>query len=142
MARDGLNGASDQGRRATFFGTKEQELPRGDGRYRINSSAKFYVAQLVCGTKGCTLDVSESAERVRHREHGQTQVEFEKQPYRLRRAENLIEFVQRFLRGGCAVYVGGKLIEQGEELAPVPFIYVATKESFRNLREFHPAAVK
>lgn len=117
-------------------------MPEGDNRHRVNTSSRFYVAELLCGTQGCTVNISESAERVRARKNGQSAVTFRNRKYPLHHEESLAEFVSKFLRGGCTVYVGGKRMAQEDNIIPAPFIYVATTEAFKLLRLFHPQTLK
>src|SRR5687767_1755269 len=43
-----------------------------------------------------------------------------RQRYGLHRAEELLEFVEKFSRGGCVADVGGRQIEGAGEIVPAP----------------------
>jgi len=138
MARDGIHGSSNRGRTVTYQLSDAQLPPKGDRRHRVNGSIKFYVANLVCGTKGCTLNVTESAERVRLREHGQLAVRFEGNRYALRQATELHAFLNDFRARGVTAYVGGVMVEAVERIATFPFIFVVAKGDYRSFMRFHP----
>ena len=67
--------------------------------------------------------MTESAERVRLREHGQTTVRFESDRYSLKKASVLHSFLQVFLERGVTTYVGGVVVDKPECIEPFPFIY-------------------
>lgn len=138
MARDGYRGSSNLGRTTTYKSSDAQLPPEGDARHRVNTSVKLYIANLVCGTKGCTLNMTESAERVRLREHGQTTVRFEGDRYALKRASELHAFLSGFLARGVTTYVGGVRIEKPDSIEPFPFIYVVAKNDYQAFMRFHP----
>lgn len=139
MARDGYRGSNNSVRTTTFSPGDTQRPPKGDARRRINASAKFYIANLVCGTKGCTLNMTESAERVRHSEHGITTVQFEGERYALKREKELHDFVSSFFGRGVAVYVGGIEVKKPDSIERFPFIYVVTKKNYQSFMRYHPA---
>ncbi len=138
MVRDGVNGGTDQERRVYGWHADEQQMPAGDHRHRVNSSSKLYVAQLVCGTGGCHLNINETAERVRHREHGKTAIDFERRRVHLHRGSELAPFLQKFLDRGACVYVGGVLVERAIDIKPADFIYLARPTDYKKLAMFHP----
>jgi hypothetical protein len=108
--------------------SEEQMLPVGDNRYRVTQSERFYVVQLI----GTWVNVRESAERsVRHRNRLRW-VTFESKEYELKKAEQFMPFVGRFIQFGCYAYVGGKEIHTEKALKKLieqPFIYIASSES-------------
>ncbi|MCP5395810.1 MAG: hypothetical protein H6918_03595 [Sphingomonadaceae bacterium] len=106
-----------------------QAMPRGDERYRVSPSAKFYVVQLM----GTWLHIDESAERSIKHGSGIQKVRFENKDYELRRASDFQSFVRRFLQFGCYAHIGGKTIdsENGmKQIIPQRFIYIASSEAW------------
>jgi hypothetical protein len=111
-----------------------QEMPKGDQRYRVTHSAKFYVVHLM----GTWLAVSESAERTVQYRNRLRWVRFENRDYQLRKAASFKAFMGRFIQGGCYAYVGGKHVDTEKELnllIPQDFIYIAPSESMRIFNE-------
>lgn len=111
-----------------------QISPKGDQRYRVTYSEKFYVVQLI----GTWLHVSESAERTVRYRNRLRWVRFENKEYELRNSNRFKQFLSRFIQGGCYAYVGGKEIHTEKELGKVesyPFIYIASSESLRIFNE-------
>jgi hypothetical protein len=117
--------AVDREKSTTFFSSDKQQLPEGDNRYRVNPAATFYVAQLDCGTRGCTLNVSESARRVLHFRSPQAAVVFETRQYALHPAAELKPFIDGYVKRGCNVYVGGIAVSGKTMITPAPFIFVS-----------------
>lgn len=107
-----------------------QEPPKGDNRYRVTHSAKFYVVQLI----GTWVHVSESAERTVSYRNRLRWVRFENREYQLRGADKFKAFVGRFIQGGCYAYIGGKEVHTERELNKLQseqFIYLASSEALK-----------
>ncbi|WP_310476762.1 hypothetical protein, partial [Sandarakinorhabdus sp.] len=84
-----------------------QKPPEGDARYRVWPSSIFYVADLGCGTRGCTLVLNESAERKKWRfPEGKIKIQYKNKYYELVDSEKLIRFVEDFVKRGVTVYIG------------------------------------
>jgi hypothetical protein len=116
------------GRKVRQMVSGEQALPVDDNRHRVTYSERFYVVQLM----GTWVNVVESAERsVRYRNRLRW-VTFENKEFELKRAEQFIPFVGRFIQFGCYAYIGGKEIHAEKALKKLvsqPFIYIASSES-------------
>ncbi|GLS97885.1 hypothetical protein [Piscinibacter gummiphilus] len=109
-----------------------QRPPQPDNRYRVHRSVKCYVAELACGTKGCTWYLHDSIQRVVYRFPGGVEkVQFKKNFYALQSSEQMKRLISDQLRIGGAIHLSGKYlapheVDQGFE--PHPFIDVSSVE--------------
>lgn len=114
-----------------------QELPKGDNRYRVSHSVKFYIVQLM----GTWLHVSESAQRSVKYNNRLKWVRFENRDYELRSKNDFKAFIGRFIQGGCYAYIGSKAVYTQKELNKIEhqdFIYLSSSSAlliFNKLRE-------
>lgn len=129
------------GRSFSQTSSDTQQLPRGDNRYRVTKSAKFYVLQLM----GSWVHVSESAERSIRYRNGLKWVTFEKREYQLRKAADLKRFVGRFIQGGCYAHVGGKTVYSIKELNRLvdqEFIYISSSAALKVFNELQARTLR
>lgn len=121
---------------------KEQIPPQGDSRYRVHRSVKCYVAQLICGTKWCTWDFTQSAQRVVYKdERGNESVVYRNRHYPLRTPEEMAELVHRHLSDKGAVNILGTYLNHAEKnkaFAPYHFIDITPKEERAIYQELRP----
>ncbi|MFP5449548.1 MAG: hypothetical protein ACLGHU_12455 [Alphaproteobacteria bacterium] len=86
-----------------------QQPPKGDRRYRVHRSAKFYVGELRVGTAGGTWFFTESAERVVYLFPGGVEkVVYRSRYYPLRPASEMAEIVRAHLALGAGVAISGR----------------------------------
>lgn len=86
----------------------DQEPPKGDRRYRVHRSAKFYIADLAVGSAGGTWSFQESAERVIYWVHGRGEMVTYKNRYHpLRRPEEMERLIRDHLALGGHVTISG-----------------------------------
>lgn len=104
--------------------------PQSDNRYRVYRSERCYLAELACGTKGCTWYLPGSIERVVYLFPGRVEkVQYKTNFYTLQSSERLKELVTAQLRLGGAVHLGGKYLsphEKDQGFVPYPFIDVSS----------------
>lgn len=109
-----------------------QRPPKSDLRYRVHRSVKCYVADLACGTGGCTWYFSDSIERVVYLTPERIEkVQYQNHLYALQPPERMNEIVQEQLRLGGAVHIGGKAVagfQADQSFTPYPFIEVVSPE--------------
>ncbi len=107
-----------------------QSPPQSDSRYRVHRSVKCYLADIACGTAGCTLYFSESIERVVYLFPGKIEkVQYRNKFYALQSPEKMNALVASQLRTGGAVHVGGKYVERHEvdqDFVAYPFIEISS----------------
>ena len=86
-----------------------QTPPKGDRRYRVHRSAKFYVGELLVGTGGGTWYFTESAQRVVFMFPGSVEkVVYRTRYYPLRPAAEMKEIVRAHLALGSGVAISGR----------------------------------
>src|SRR5262245_50596224 len=116
-----------------------QKQPQSDNRYRVHRSVKCYLAELICGSAGCTWYFRDSIERVVYLFPGGTEkVRYKTHYYCLNSSERMNEIVAEQLRLGWPVDIGGKhTLRAINEFTPYPFIDVSSsddQESYERLR--------
>ena len=126
--------------------TSRQQPPQADNRYRVHRSVKCYLAELACGTKGCTWFFHGSVERVVYLFPGGVEkIQYRNNFYPLQPADRLREIVAEQLRLGGAVNLAGKYIAPHEKengFDAYPFIDLSShddKEFYRQLLSQHPS---
>lgn len=110
---------------------ESQRPPQPDNRYRVHRSVKCYLAELACGTSGCTWYLQDSIERVVYLFPGKVEkVQYKRNFYVLQPSERLKELVAEQLRIGGAIHLGGKYLSTQEDktFEPYPFIDVSSYE--------------
>ena len=117
----------------------EQQPPRGDARYRVYRSVRFYVAELMVGTGGATWYFNDSKQRVVYRTpDGIENVVYKTIYYPLQSAERMIEIAENHSRlPGGTVIIGGKPIyadDDDREFAPYPFIDITHPSEHERFR--------
>lgn len=114
------------------MGTSRQHPPRADNRYRVHRSVKCYLAELACGTLGCTWYFSGSVERVVYLfPEGVEKIRYKNHFYTLHPEEQLRDIVAEHLRLGSAVSLAGKYIaphETDNAFEAYPFIDLSSHE--------------
>lgn len=109
-----------------------QRPPQADNRYRVHRSVKCYVAELACGTKGCTWYFDKSVERVVYlSSEGVEKIQYMNNFYPLKSSDQLRETIENHLRVGGALHLAGKYIaphERENSFDLYPFIDVTSPE--------------
>lgn len=110
--------------------SSQQLPPKGDGRYRVNRSEKLYVAELACGSAGCTWYFYESIERVIYTfPNNVEKVLYKGRYYELLSPRNLRSIVRSQLKSEGTVHIGGKSISHNDKdihYTAFPFINIST----------------
>ena len=107
-----------------------QQPPKGDRRYRVHRSAKFYVGELRVGTAGGTWFFMESAERVVHLFPGNVEkVVYRSRFYPLQPPSEMAEIVRRHLSLGSGVAISGRDHQPDDDpFEPYEFIDITLPE--------------
>lgn len=119
-----------------------QQPPKGDNRYRVHRSVKCYLAEMMCGSRFCTLYITDSIERVVYKFPGGVEkVRYKNKFYNLQSAEKMAEIVVQHLTDKGAVNLSGKSLysyQKDKSFDPYPFIDVTDandRERYPQLRE-------
>jgi hypothetical protein len=115
-----------------------QRPPQPDRRYRVHRSVKCYIADIACGSEGCTWYFERSIERVVYLFPGRVEkVQYKNDYYTLQSPERMKEIVAEQLRRSGAVHIGGKHIASiDDSFAPFPFIDVSSAEDKESYERF------
>lgn len=121
---------------------REQIPPQGDNRYRTHRSVKCYVAELVCGTKWCTWNFSDSIERVVYLFPGGIEkVVFKNRFYELKTPDEMEQIVINHLADKGAVNIVGNPLghyEKDQSFKPYPFIDITDAETYKTYDSLGP----
>jgi hypothetical protein len=118
-----------------------QKAPKGDRRYRVHKSSKFYVAELTVGAGGGTWSFQVSAERVVYPTLGRgEQVIFRTQPYTLQPPEDMKRLIDGHLANGGHVTISGLEVTlspgtKQPEYTPCDWIDISTAADRERLRQ-------
>jgi hypothetical protein len=119
-----------------------QHPPKGDNRYRVHRSVKCHLLEMMCGTRFCTLYISDSIERVVYRfPNGLEKVRYKNNYYDLQPAEKMSELVKQHLADRGGVNLSGKSLhtyKKDNSFTSYPFIDVTDaddRERYPKLRE-------
>lgn len=117
-----------------------QRPPKSDNRYRVHRSVRCYLAELACGTKGCTWYFHGSIQRIVYLFPGGIEkIQYRTNFYALQPAERLKSLIANQLRLGGAVHLSGKYLaphEADQEFEPYPFIDVSSSEDKQRYEKF------
>ena len=104
----------------------KQMRPAGDWRYRVHGSAVFYVAELLCGSRGCTWYFAKSAQRVVYPAGERRLVVYKGKYYDLQQASRMKEILDEHLGLGWAVRIGKAVLYSSEDkFRSYPFIDIS-----------------